>query len=426
MHRDILVIGAGIIGLSSAYHLKRENPDKEVLVVDKFGGAGQGNSAKSTGGFRNIFSSETNYLLSDSTIEWFKHLENILGYNIRYHPIGYLWLFSEEKFREKKEVLNKIKDRGTNLSTYDREDLKEIIPDLVTQFSHSEEADILDLEPVDIGVYGHKCGSLDPDALVKCYEQEFFKLGGEIRYNTQVTDILLGPKKELGISGEPFLWQEKTIQGGSTHDGDITADTTVVATGVWSEQLLSPIGVDPLMRAKKRQLFAFKDPNLKGLLQVKGLNEYGILPLTVLPRSGIFVKGEVTEGSIWLGAADSLGRKFDFEETPQAEERYYQNDIYQILVNYFPCFSDLRPINMWAGQYAINSFDEIPIVTSIPGMIYVGAASGSGIMKSDALGRVVSALYRGEKEAQLFNGTTIEVSNLGIEEREVEKEQFII
>ena len=35
MFRDILVIGAGVLGLSSAYHLKRLNPDKEILVIDK-------------------------------------------------------------------------------------------------------------------------------------------------------------------------------------------------------------------------------------------------------------------------------------------------------------------------------------------------------------------------------------------------------
>jgi len=66
-------------------------------------------------------------------------------------------------------------------------------------------------------------------------------------------------------------------------------------------------------------------------------------------------------------------------------------------VKYFPCFEDVRPMNMWAGQYAVNGFDELPVVAPAPGMIYVGAASGSGIMKCDSIARIVAALYGGRR-----------------------------
>jgi len=33
MECDVLVIGAGILGLSSAYYLKKENPGKKVVVI---------------------------------------------------------------------------------------------------------------------------------------------------------------------------------------------------------------------------------------------------------------------------------------------------------------------------------------------------------------------------------------------------------
>jgi glycine/D-amino acid oxidase-like deaminating enzyme len=81
---------------------------------------------------------------------------------------------------------------------------------------------------------------------------------------------------------------------------------------------------------------------------------------------------------------------------------------------------------MWAGQYAVNSFDGHPIVDSIPGLIYVGAASGSGIMKCDALGRIVSALYAGREKAELYDGSRFRVSDLSIENRRTERERFII
>ncbi len=61
MYRDILVIGAGAIGLSSALHLKRLNPEKTVMVVDRLGGPGQGNTAKCAGIFLNLATAELNF-----------------------------------------------------------------------------------------------------------------------------------------------------------------------------------------------------------------------------------------------------------------------------------------------------------------------------------------------------------------------------
>ncbi|MGD2201212.1 MAG: FAD-binding oxidoreductase, partial [Candidatus Bathyarchaeota archaeon] len=285
---------------------------------------------------------------------------------------------------------------------------------------------LLGLRDIDYGVLGMKCGSVDADALTRAYEEEFLKLGGEIKYNTEATKLILMPELELEIPGEPFIWQEVLVKGAETSRGAFEAGTTVVAAGVWSERLLTPIGVDPLMRPKKRQLFAFKDPRLEPLLKVEGLNDYGTMPLTVLPKSNILFRPELSEGSIWLACADELGRKFELEDDPQAEEDYYTNNVYHVLVKYFPCFEDVRPMNMWAGQYAINSFDEIPVVTSIPGMIYIGAASGSGIMKCDALARVAAALYAGEGEAELYGGPRFPVSNLGVHHRHVEREGLVI
>ena len=43
---DIIIVGAGIVGMSSAYHLQKNNPDKKILVIDKEPGAGRGNTQK--------------------------------------------------------------------------------------------------------------------------------------------------------------------------------------------------------------------------------------------------------------------------------------------------------------------------------------------------------------------------------------------
>ena len=426
MECDILVIGAGVLGFSSAYHMKKRDPSKRIVVVDKYGGPGQGNSAKSEGGFRNIFTSSTNYLLADCSIDAFKHMEEEMGHNVKLEFIGYLWLFSQRQYDTIRPSIEAIMKRGDSVRVLSLEEVKKTIPCLVPEFGEDEEAELLGIDDVAVGVYGEKCGGLDADALVRAYEEEFVKIGGEVMYNTEATRLMLKPVEELGLPGEPFVWQDTVVVGAETSKGEILAEKTVVAAGVWAQRLLDPLGLDSFQRPKKRQIFAFKDPKLEPFFKVEGLNKMGVMPLTILPKANILFRPELNEGSIWMACADNVGRKFELEEDPQPEEDYYTNNIYHVLVKYFPCFEDVRPINMWAGQYAINSLDETPVLYEAPGLYYVGAASGSGIMKADSLGRIMDALVAGEPEAKLFGGRTFRVDDLGVKHRHVEHEEFVI
>ncbi len=426
MKCDILIVGGGILGFSSAYYLKLRHPEKDILVIEKNAAAGQGNTAKSEGAFRNVFGSETNFLLADSTIDWFNYVQEDLHRDLGLKNIGYLWLFSKERYARMGEVLKGMAARGVELRVMESDELRKNVGELVTDQSGDEDAELMRLESIDVGLYAPKCGSVDASALCIFYEEEFRRLGGRVMYSVEAKKLLVKPSEELGIPGEPFVWQEKQVSGAETSAGRIDAEVTVVAAGSWAEDLLGGIGVDAMMRPKKRQLFIFKDQKLDGLFKLRGLNESGALPLTILPKAGVYLKADVTEGSIWLGCADDLGRQFGLEEDPQPEEDYYTGNVYHVLVKYFPCFADLRPVNMWAGLYDVNSLDQTPVVDRRPGMIYVGASSGSGIMKSDALGRIVEAAYSGESEAELYGGRKFRVADLGVVGRRVVEETFVI
>ena len=423
MYCDILVIGAGVLGLSSACHLKRRNPGKRVIVIDMFGGPGQGNTAKSAGIFLNLYASEANYLLADSTIDWLFHLQNGLGYDLGLAKYGYLYLLSGARHDALRGPIERMRRNGVEVRTFEGSELERMMPDLVTEFN-DEEAELMGLEPLEYGVLGVKCGCVDTDALARSLESELLKLGGEVAYNTTASGLILKPEKELGVAGEPFVWQGIHIAGAETDRGEIRAGTTVVAAGAWSERLLGSIGLDPMMRPKKRVVFVFKDPRLQRLWGARGFSEYDALPFTHLPGISVYLKADFTEGSIWLGCADDFGRRYGLEDDPQPESSLYSNNIYHALVRYFPCFEGVRPVNMWAGQRSINRYDAVPVVAPAPGMIYVGSATGSGITKCDALGRAVAAVCAGEEEVELYGGRRLEAASLGVEKRSVEKETF--
>jgi len=422
MDCDTLVIGAGVIGLSSAYYIKKNNPSKKVVVIDMYGGPGQGSTAKSAGGFRNLFTSTPNRTLAEATIEYMGSLERS-GFDIKMHHTSYLYLLGKRQYGKRRKAFKDMEKSGVELKQYESDELMSTIPDLVCDVS-GVEAEMMGLESIELGIQGVNCGVVDADALARSYESQFIGLGGEIHYITYADRLVLGAKEELGLPGEPFVWQDIEVTGAETGKGMINADTTVLAAGVWAERLLDPIGIDAMMRPKNRSIFVFKDQRLERLLNTKGFNEDGVLPLTQIPEAGVYLKADLSEGSIWLGVTEDIGRKYGLEDDPQADDDTYSGNAYYSTVNYLPCFENVRPINMWAGQRAVNSFDMIPVVEETSGLIYLGASSGNGIMKCDSLGRMAATLSRGEKDAELYGGKIVHVPDFSIKNRNVEKEKF--
>jgi glycine/D-amino acid oxidase-like deaminating enzyme len=97
-----------------------------------------------------------------------------------------------------------------------------------------------------------------------------------------------------------------------------------------------------------------------------------------------------------------------------------------VLSEYFPCFTTLRPANMWAGLYDVNSLDSTPIVARVENCIFTAGMSGSGIMKADAVGRIAAALHDHKEEAALYGNYNITTAQVGLANRRVEQEKFVI
>src|SRR3989449_4040836 len=202
------------MGLASAYHLKLNNPSKSVLVIDRFGAPGQGNTGRSNAMFRNTFTSTDNQILANTSIDFYLHLQNELKLDIGLQLIGYLWLLSESQVAKTGEYVQGMKRNGIEVEEYSVEELRRLVGGVVTNLDRDdEEANVMGLEDISGAVFGPKCGRLDPEKLVRFYTNEFMRLGGKIAFKTNVEGLLLGPSRKLGIEGEPFVWQEAEVKG---------------------------------------------------------------------------------------------------------------------------------------------------------------------------------------------------------------------
>ena len=88
---DVVIIGAGVMGASVAYHLA-ERGCRDVLVLERGDRAGLGSTGKAMGGFRGQFATEVCVRLSLLAREKLLRFRDELGVDPGYRPVGYLFM----------------------------------------------------------------------------------------------------------------------------------------------------------------------------------------------------------------------------------------------------------------------------------------------------------------------------------------------
>lgn len=416
---DLLIVGAGISGLASAFHIKKDNPDLNICIVDKWGTYAQGNTAKSDAAFRDVFTSETNYKLASSSISFYRDVQKA-GFNLGMHFNGYLFLMDEVGLNSPSinKLLRKVKSK-----VLDRSD----ISDLGIQTSPDPEAArIMNLKSIYGGLVGENCGIMEPDLLAKYYVKELESLGVDFEFNTRVNKLNLSPRSKLNFPGEPFIWQDKFVESIDTNKGDLIADQFLLATDVWTNDLLSPIGIDSFTRPKKVQVFQVQSEGITKMIMKRVTGDEDIFPFTILPSPTIDLRPDPKSRTFWISYSEGIGQGFSLEENPTADAEYYSNNLYTVLREYVPAFIESKIVASWAGFYSMNNMDGTYVLERRMNLSVVNGSSGSGIMKADSAGRLTSALFSGRESARLYDGSEIRVADLGISNRKVDLETLII
>ena len=127
---DILIVGAGIIGMSTAYQLSLINPDKKIIVIDKEDRAAKHQTGHNSGVIHSgIYYSPGSYKAlfaksgSASMIEFCKQ------YNIPYNQCGKVIVATEEAEVERmKNLYQRGLENGLDVELLDGEYVRKIEP----------------------------------------------------------------------------------------------------------------------------------------------------------------------------------------------------------------------------------------------------------------------------------------------------------
>ena len=229
---DVVIIGGGAVGASTAFHLATSGVTDVVLLERET--LASGSTSRSAGGARLQFADELNVRLSLRSLEEFERWEALIGEHVEFvpeiafHQVGYLFLLDTpalvETFRAALEVQHA---HGVPSRELTPAEAAEIVPQL-------------ELDGILAATFCPRDGHMSPEAVVQGYAAAAVARGARVLQGTPA----------IGIEHA-----DGRITGVRTERGAIATDTVVCAAGAWSREVGEMIGVEIPVHGEPRHMW---------------------------------------------------------------------------------------------------------------------------------------------------------------------------
>jgi sarcosine oxidase subunit beta len=364
---EVVVIGAGIMGLSIAYHLARLGV-RDVLVIDKSYLCG-GASGRNGGGIRAQWSSEANIRLMQESIRMCRDFASEFKINVWLRQGGYLFLArSEERRRALEESCKLQRDCGLSTRMLSPREAQKIVPELST-------------DGVVAASYNPDDGVVFPWPFVWGFAQAATKLGVEIATFTEVTGIETRHGRIEGVRvrkvGPCAEGASGTASAASAARDEFRIETRKIvnACGAWSPSIAKMLGVE-LPNHPHRHEICSTEP-LKPWLR----------PLVADLTNGLYFS-QSTRGEIVGG----IGQEYVPEGLNQHSSFAFLGLYARALVTTCPILGKVKVLRQWSGCYDLTP-DANPIVGGVDEIEHFYQASGfmgHGFMMAPVVGKLIA------------------------------------
>ncbi|MGN0152550.1 MAG: NAD(P)/FAD-dependent oxidoreductase [Wujia sp.] len=348
---EVIIIGSGIIGNSTAYYLAKKGV--RVTVLEKSDHIGNGGSSRNGGGVRQSGRDPRELpLMMYGVKNIWPTLSEELGVDVEYYQEGNLRLGKTEAHLATLERLaDNAKAVGVDVRMVTGEEARKINPYL------SDEVVGASWCPTD--------GHANPLVTTLAYYRAARKLG--VRFITGVE--VLGLRKVRGVIREVI-----------TSDGTYTADKVIVAAGYASRKIIQSVGLDaPLYVEKLETLVTEAEPPM--FYQMLGT------------ATADFYGHQTTHGSFVFGGSSGLDMT-NRDNGMNINSSFTAPMICRGIMGYFPCLSDVKIVRTWAG-FIDDCIDLVPIISKVeevPGLILACGFTGHGFGIGPAAGLALSQL----------------------------------
>ncbi|TMF37359.1 MAG: FAD-binding oxidoreductase [Chloroflexi bacterium] len=356
---DAVVVGAGVNGAASAYHLVKKGLSN-VLVVDKGVLAG-GPTGASSAVVRQHYGHEVTARMAMDSLKFFQNFEELTGGHADFKTCGVVVVGSEDKLETVRQVVEMQQRIGINTGMVDREEILELEPDMF-------------MEDIGGGAWEPGAGYADPVATTSGLMASALAGGAQAWYDTAITELLI---------------ERGAVAGVATTRGSILTDKLVIAAGPWTPALACSIGVDVPIRASRHPVLVFQHPSRRRPQHI-------IFDLNQIMYSRPEGADMTLVGTLDIAHSQDDADPDNFERQPSLDEIAEWG---QMLMTRFPEYADVETRAGWCGIYEYSPdwhhvIDELPTAR---GCWIVCGTSGHGFKLGPAVGDIVSDLALGRE-----------------------------
>ncbi len=350
---DIVIIGAGSIGVPLSYYLSRKGIN--VAVIDKLPSAGRGQNRAAIGGIRATHSDPAKIRICQRSLKIVRSFQEQFGYDIDWFQGGYLFPVYTEKHKESLTRLFEIQHKfDLKIMWADKHNVLEMVPGI-------NQDGLLG------GTYSSEDGSASPLKLIDAYFCLSRSAGAEFFFDEMV---------------EKVDWSGGKIKSVKTNTDTYKADLFVDASGADSRELNHLIGLD---------IPVFPDSHEGGITEpVRRFFNPMIVDIRPYKGSSNFYFYQNTEGQIvFCITPDPPIKGKDIDNTsdflPMVAER---------MIRLYPRLRNIRVRRIWRGLYPMTP-DGFPVVGWAPGFdnyFLLAGMCGQGFMLGPGLGEITAEI----------------------------------
>src|SRR5262245_53247090 len=227
---DIVVIGGGVLGASTAYHLARRGGSRVVLVES--GSIASGPTGYSSAIIRQNYSSPITARMAYESVGFFQNFSELTGEECGYHKTGCLSLATEADGAALHDNVEMQRGVGIDVREVSAVEALAIEPHLF--LGGSEKI-----------AYEADAGYADPTLTASGMANWARDHGVELQLNTGVLDLIVEGGRVTGVG---------------TERGVIHASRVLLATGPWTNHLLDPHGVSLPIEVNRHGVYVFGRP----------------------------------------------------------------------------------------------------------------------------------------------------------------------
>ncbi|MEP6994954.1 MAG: FAD-binding oxidoreductase [Acidobacteriota bacterium] len=349
---DVVILGAGVMGASIAFHLARRQAGR-ILVVDKGDVAG-GGSGRSSALVRMHYSFPPEVDLAAASLSIFRRWKDYVGRDGNFRQTGFVRIVPENELDKLQKNVAMQREHGVDARVVTRQELAEIVPDW-------------NVDDVPLAAWEPGSGYGDGAGVANDFLERAREMGVVYRSQTRVTGFRVARGHVAGVA---------------TDRGDVAAPVVVAATGPWSRPLFAGVGFDVPVEGEYHQVAILKNP--------PGLQEPA--PACIDGITTTYFRSEV--GGLTL-VGDFWGQRgADPDHFPQSASTESLASLVERVTGRVPALAEAGIWRVVTGVYDLSP-DWRPLIGEVPGtsgLFLVAGFSGMGFKISPAVGLVVSEL----------------------------------